>query len=419
MSSWISLATSLLPLLKQLIASDQFGSIAESAADIVKQLTGSSTPAEAEVKLKDNPELETAIRVQLAQLALERHRADLEAEANAATADLAHYTFQLNSTENARETLKSLVKLNAPGAWTPSVLSFLVVIGFFGALALAMTGRLGNALPAAAGGAAVPAGDVTPLQMVDLLFGALTAAFATVLNFWFGSSFGSRRKDAAAGTADAVQQMGDLIGGPPRPPAGPDTGEKSPGRPPTVSTGPSEPTVINPPDAGPGAIVAGISAEAVTAAQTSQKKWDIPASVALAQFGLESAWGTRMPAGSKNPFGIKAAAGQPFVAAATTEVVHGQRIRVVAKFRKFESLSEAFDMHGRLLATSKYYANARKFRRDPKSFAKSLTGTYATDPNYGQKLISIMDQKNLYQFDQKFGLVDSARAAINGMIRAA
>ncbi|MGT2480979.1 hypothetical protein ACU4GR_24125 [Methylobacterium oryzae CBMB20] len=119
MSSWISLATSLLPLLKQLIASDQFGSIAESAADIVKKSTGSSTPAEAEAKLKDNPELETAIRVQLAQLALDRHRADLEAEAKAATADLAHYTLQLNSTENARETLKSLVKLNAPGAWTP------------------------------------------------------------------------------------------------------------------------------------------------------------------------------------------------------------------------------------------------------------------------------------------------------------
>lgn len=416
MSSWISLATSLLPLLKQLIASDQFGSIAESAADIVKKSTGSSTPAEAEAKLKDNPELETAIRVQLAQLALDRHRADLEAEAKAATADLAHYTLQLNSTENARETLKSLVKLNAPGAWTPSILSFVVVIGFFGALVLAMTGRLGTALPAAAG---APAGDVTPLQMVDLLFGALTTAFATVLNFWFGSSFGSRRKDAAAGTADAVQQIGDLTGGPPRLPAGPDTGETSPGQPPTVSTGTSEPTVINPPDAASGATVAGIPAEAVAAAQTSQKNWDIPASVALAQFGLESAWGTRMPAGSRNPFGIKAAAGQPFVAATTTEVVHGQRIRVVAKFRKFESLSEAFDLHGRLLATSKYYADARKFRRDPKAFAQALTGTYATDPNYGQKLISIMDQKNLYQFDQKSGLVDSARAAINGMIRAA
>ena len=44
----------------------------------------------------------------------------------------------------------------------------------------------------------------------------------------------------------------------------------------------------------------------IRAAQASQTRWGIPASVTLAQWALESAWGSRMPPGSNNPFGIKA-----------------------------------------------------------------------------------------------------------------
>jgi flagellum-specific peptidoglycan hydrolase FlgJ len=106
-----------------------------------------------------------------------------------------------------------------------------------------------------------------------------------------------------------------------------------------------------------------------------------------------------MPAGSNNPFGIKAAAGQPYVEAQTREVVQGKDITIQAKFRKFASMNEAFDLHGRLLATAAPYAKARALVGSPDSFADALTGVYATDPNYGTLLKKIMKTYNLYQYD--------------------
>jgi hypothetical protein len=139
--------------------------------------------------------------------------------------------------------------------------------------------------------------------------------------------------------------------------------------------------------------------EVIDAARASHDAWKIPASVTLAQWALESNWGRSMPVDSNNPFGIKAAAGQPFVEANTHEVNRGQSVRVVARFRKFASLNEAFDQHGKLLATASPYAHAQTLSDDPDAFADALTGVYATDPNYGSLLKSLMKSHNLYQYD--------------------
>ena len=42
------------------------------------------------------------------------------------------------------------------------------------------------------------------------------------------------------------------------------------------------------------------------AAVASRRKWTVPASITIAQWAVESAWGASMPPGSNNPFGIKA-----------------------------------------------------------------------------------------------------------------
>jgi hypothetical protein len=139
--------------------------------------------------------------------------------------------------------------------------------------------------------------------------------------------------------------------------------------------------------------------DVIHAARASHDAWKIPVSVTLAQWALESNWGRAMPVDSNNPFGIKAAAGQPFIEANTHEVVHGQSVRVVARFRKFASLNEAFDQHGKLLATASPYAHARTLSDDPDAFADALTGVYATDPNYGTLLKSLMKSQDLYQYD--------------------
>lgn len=138
----------------------------------------------------------------------------------------------------------------------------------------------------------------------------------------------------------------------------------------------------------------------IRAAQATQRDLGIPASITLAQWAVESAYGARMPAGSNNPFGIKARAGQPSVLAWTKEEVGGRMVSVQAAFRAFSSLEEAFVEHGRLLAFGRPYEAARKFKNNPDRFAEALTGVYATDSNYGNLLKSIMKSNDLYRFDQ-------------------
>lgn len=149
---------------------------------------------------------------------------------------------------------------------------------------------------------------------------------------------------------------------------------------------------------------------AVTAAaQRSQRVHGCPASVACSQWALESAYGAHM-SGKNNPFGIKAKAGEASTAVNTHEVINGQRIAIVARFRDFASLEEAFDAHGKLLATAGAYAEARAVRMNAKAYAQALTGHYATDPNYGAKLIAIMDRDGLYALDT-FGTAPIAPTA--------
>ncbi len=139
--------------------------------------------------------------------------------------------------------------------------------------------------------------------------------------------------------------------------------------------------------------------EVLDAAIASELRWNVPASVTLAQWIVESAWGAAMPPDSNNPFGIKALPTQPGVDSGTREVVDGNVIQTTARFRKFDSLAEAFDLHGKLLATAAPYEAAMRVAKDPDGFADALTGVYATDPNYGYTLKWVMNNYGLKQYD--------------------
>lgn len=139
--------------------------------------------------------------------------------------------------------------------------------------------------------------------------------------------------------------------------------------------------------------------DVIAAAKAAQAKWHIPASVSLAQWALESGWGTHLPSGSNNPFGIKATAGQLSVTVPTREVIHGKSVTINAAFRKFASIADAFDLHAKLLATGVPYSKARAALPDPIAFAHALTGVYATDPAYGKLLTEIIHGSNLTRYD--------------------
>ena len=140
--------------------------------------------------------------------------------------------------------------------------------------------------------------------------------------------------------------------------------------------------------------------DVMEAAIASRLKWRVPASVTIAQWVVESAWGAAMPPNSNNPFGIKAVGDQPAVESLTREVINGETATISAKFRRFESVNEAFDYHGRLLATAPVYKAAMEKQDDPEAFAYALQGVYATDPNYGNVLTWVMRSYKLTGYDR-------------------
>jgi hypothetical protein len=142
-----------------------------------------------------------------------------------------------------------------------------------------------------------------------------------------------------------------------------------------------------------------VAPEAINAARRAQARHGIPASVLLAQFGLESSWGKHEPPGSNNPFGEKALPGQPSVTVPTHEVVDGRSILIQAPFRVYASLDDAFDVHAAHLATSFHYAKARAALPDAEGFCRGLNGIYATDPNYADKLIALIRDDDLTRYD--------------------
>ncbi len=153
-----------------------------------------------------------------------------------------------------------------------------------------------------------------------------------------------------------------------------------------------------PPSVGP-VPVHGFTAEVISAAQASETKWRIPTCVSLAQWAQESGFGKSVPAGSCNPFGMKATGDQDFVWARTREYQGGAYVYTMQKFRRFASLADAFDEHGRLLATEPPYQHAMSLLPDYDKFCEALTGVYATDPHYGDKLVSLIKNDSLAQYD--------------------
>ena len=124
--------------------------------------------------------------------------------------------------------------------------------------------------------------------------------------------------------------------------------------------------------------------------------------VTVAQFLLESNWGASSMGEGHNYFGIKARDGEPFVAKQTWEHINGKDVQVTAKFRAYTSMADCFADHARLICdrtsnNQKIYHNALSHPSDPIAFAHALTGVYATDPQYGDKLVSIMESRGLLE----------------------
>ncbi len=143
---------------------------------------------------------------------------------------------------------------------------------------------------------------------------------------------------------------------------------------------------------------------AAAAAQESQRRLGVPASVTIAQAIHESYWGTSTLArNANNFFGIKArngagSAGTYWMDA--WEVFNGEDVVVPEPFRAYNDPGESFLDHGMFFLQNSRYHSAFRYTTDPRRFAQAIADAgYATDPDYAPKLIRIMDQYDLYRYD--------------------
>lgn len=144
-----------------------------------------------------------------------------------------------------------------------------------------------------------------------------------------------------------------------------------------------------------------IPPDLIAAAQASDTKWHVPASVTLAQAILETGWFKDFPggSGSNNYFGMKAEAGEPSVTSETHEDEDGHHVTIDAAFRTFDNAADCFDAHGELIAQDPRYSPCFG-AADAFGFAAELQACgYATDQTYASKLISLMRGHNLTQYD--------------------
>lgn len=123
----------------------------------------------------------------------------------------------------------------------------------------------------------------------------------------------------------------------------------------------------------------------------------------VAQAALETGWGQhaiRLSDGreANNLFGIKAGTSWNGERArvSTTEVLGGVARRVVAEFRAYGSMADSVADYARLLSDSPRYKAVLNTRNNDTAFAYGLERAgYATDPEYGAKILSIANGPTL------------------------
>lgn len=135
---------------------------------------------------------------------------------------------------------------------------------------------------------------------------------------------------------------------------------------------------------------------------------DLYASVMIAQALLESGNGQSLlsSAPNYNLFGVKAYGEEAKVWLATQEYLNNQWVTMNEPFRVYGSYWESLQDHAAVLKSDNYTTGTPNYVGAWKSQTSSyydatayLTGRYATDPNYAQKLNTLIEIYGLTRFD--------------------
>src|SRR6266404_4278198 len=129
------------------------------------------------------------------------------------------------------------------------------------------------------------------------------------------------------------------------------------------------------------------------AARASAIVTKIPASFTIAEAALESGWGgSQLAQHGFNLFGVKADSSWtgPTLDMNTREFLNGQWVMQVARWRSYDDWLGAITDHAAFLTGNERYAPAFE-TTSAKDFTRAVAAAgYATDPDYAEKIISIM-----------------------------
>lgn len=149
-------------------------------------------------------------------------------------------------------------------------------------------------------------------------------------------------------------------------------------------------------------------------AKVLSKKYNLYASVMIAQAIHESGWGLSalsLPP-NYNLFGIKGHYKGKSVVMKTWEEVNGSPLWINAEFRKYPSYYESMEDNAKLLRNGldwnkDYYKGAwKEVASGYRDVTKWLTGRYATDSQYNAKLNKLIVDYNLTQYDTESTVAD-------------
>lgn len=135
-------------------------------------------------------------------------------------------------------------------------------------------------------------------------------------------------------------------------------------------------------------------------AKKEAKKHNLFASVILAQAALESNYlNSTLSKEYHNLFGIKANSKEKKITLETFEYRGEKKVEELGSFKVYGNIKESFKDYGNLIGKAKRYEPVKNASSREEAAKLLYKCGYSTDPNYGAKLISIINNNNLEIYD--------------------
>lgn len=154
------------------------------------------------------------------------------------------------------------------------------------------------------------------------------------------------------------------------------------------------------------------------------EKHSVLPSLTIAQACLESGFGqSKLAKEGNNLFGIKGSYKGESITISTKEYINDKWITIDAEFAKYPDQATSVEEHGAFFSSTnwrkenyKHVFGETDYKQAVKSILKPVAeASYATDPSYSDKIISIIEQYDLTKYDKEAGVEMNKKVKKNGI----